>query len=134
MSMWKGTGWGTIVYLAALAGVDTEQYEAARIDGANRMQQLWYITLPAIKTTIITLLILRLGDVLDTGFDTIYVLMNEMNRSVAEGFDTYVYKTGITSGQLSYSTAVGLFKSLVGLVLVLGADKLAKKLGEEGIL
>jgi putative aldouronate transport system permease protein len=134
LSMWKGTGWGTIIYLAALSGVDVEQYEASRIDGANRIQQLWYITLPAIKSTIITLLILRLGDVLDTGFDTIFALMNEMNRSVAEVFDTYVYKVGITNAQLSYSTAVGLFKSLVGLILVVGTDRLAKRVGEEGIL
>jgi putative aldouronate transport system permease protein len=133
-SMWRETGWGTIVYLAALSGVDIEQYEAARIDGANRLQQLWHITLPSIKIVIITMLILRLGNILDSSFDQIYNMMNELNRSVGEVFDTYVYRYGISMGELSYSTAVGVFKSVVGLVLVLGADRIAKKVGEEGIL
>ncbi|GHT68534.1 putative multiple-sugar transport system permease YteP [Spirochaetia bacterium] len=133
-AMWRETGWGTIVYLAALSGVDVEQYEAARIDGANRLQQLWHITLPSIKVVIITMFILRLGNILDTGFDQIYNMLNEMNRSVGEVFDTYVYRFGINMGQLSYSTAVGVFKSVIGLILVLGTDRLAKKAGEEGIL
>ena len=132
-SMWRDTGWGTIVYLAALSGVDVEQYEAARIDGANRLQQLWYITLPSIKLVIITLFILRLGNIMDTSFDQIYNMMNELNRAVADVFDTYVYRFGITQGQLSYATAVGFFKSVIGLILVVGADQLAKKLGEEGL-
>jgi putative aldouronate transport system permease protein len=133
-SMWRETGWGTIVYLAALSGVDIEQYEAARIDGASRFQQLWHITLPTINIVIITMLILRLGNILDSSFDQIYNMMNELNRSVGEVFDTYVYRYGISMGELSYSTAVGVFKSLVGLVLVVGADRIAKQVGEEGIL
>ena len=133
-SMWRNTGWGTIIYLAAISNVDAELYEAARIDGANRFQQLWSITFPSIKPTIVTLLILRLGDVMDTGFDQIFNTMNALNRNVADVFDTYVYNTGIVNGQLSYSTAVGLFKSVVGFILVVGADRLAKYLGEEGIL
>lgn len=133
-SMWKETGWGTIIYLAALAGVELEQYEAARIDGANRFQQLLHITLPSIKPIVVTMLILRLGNILDSSFDQLYNMLNEMNYSVGEVFDTYVYKVGITLGQFSYSTAVGMFKSAVGLVLVLGADFLAKRLGEEGII
>jgi putative aldouronate transport system permease protein len=133
-AMWRETGWGTIVYLAALSGVDVEQYEAARIDGANRLQQLWHITLPSIKVVIITMFILRLGNILDSSFDQIYNMLNEMNRSVGEVFDTYVYRFGINMGQLSYSTAVGVFKSVIGLILVLGTDRLAKKAGEEGIL
>jgi putative aldouronate transport system permease protein len=132
-SMWKETGWGTIVYLAALSGIDVEQYEAAHIDGANRLQQLWHITLPSIKPVIITLFILRLGSIIDSSFDQIYNMQNEMNRSVSEVFDTYVYNTGIVNGQLSYSTAVGFFKSTVGLILVIAADRIAKKAGEEGI-
>ena len=132
-SMWKETGWGTIIYLAALSGVDVEQYEAARIDGANRLQQLWHITLPSIKGVIITMFILRLGNIMDSSFDQVYNMLNEMNRNVGEVFDTYVYKVGITLGQLSYSTAVGLFKSVIGLILVVGADFLSKKAGEEGI-
>jgi putative aldouronate transport system permease protein len=132
-SMWRTTGWGTIVYLAALSGVDVEQYEAARIDGANRLQQLWHITLPSIKMIIITMFILRLGNIMDTSFEQIYNMLNELNRSVGDVFDTYVYRFGINQGQLSYATAVGFFTSVVGLILVVGADRLAKKAGEEGI-
>jgi putative aldouronate transport system permease protein len=133
-SMWKETGWGTIIYLAALSGVDIEQYEAAHIDGANRLQQLWHITLPSIKPVIITMFILRLGSIIDSSFDQIYNMLNSLNRSVGEVFDTYVYDTGITNGQLSYATAVGFFKSVVGFILVVSADRIAKKAGEEGIL
>lgn len=133
-NIWKETGWGTIIFLAALAGVNLEMYEAAELDGASRLQQIWYITLPAIKTTIITMLILRMGHVMESGFDQLYNMQNAMNRDVADVFDTYVYRMGLVNGQLSYSTAVGLFKSLVGLVLVLTADKISKKVGEEGIL
>ncbi|MFD1134702.1 ABC transporter permease [Paenibacillus shunpengii] len=132
--IWKETGWGTIIFLAALAGVDTQLYEAARMDGANRFRQLWHITLPAIRSTIIVLLILRLGNFLDTGFEQIWLMLNPLNREVGEVFDTYVYSTGIAQGQYSYSTAVGLFKSVVGLALVFGANYLAKRFGEEGIL
>lgn len=132
--IWKETGWGTIIFLAALAGVDTQLYEAARMDGANRLRQLWHITLPAIRSTIIVLLILRLGNFLDTGFEQIWLMLNPLNREVGEVFDTYVYSTGIAQGQYSYSTAVGLFKSVVGLALVFGANYLAKRFGEEGIL
>lgn len=131
--IWKDTGWGTIIFLAALAGVDPQLYEAARIDGANRIRQLWHITLPAIRSTIVILLILRLGHFLDTGFEQIFLNMNAMNREVAEVFDTYVYSVGIQSGQFSYSTAVGLFKSVIGLVLVVTANRLAKRFGEEGV-
>ncbi|MCR2807290.1 sugar ABC transporter permease [Paenibacillus sp. SCIV0701] len=132
--IWKETGWGTIIFLAALAGVDTQLYEAARMDGANRFRQLWHITLPAIRSTIIILLILRLGNFLDTGFEQIWLMLNSLNREVGEVFDTYVYSTGISQGQYSYSTAVGLFKSIVGLILVFAANQLAKRFGEEGIL
>jgi putative aldouronate transport system permease protein len=131
--IWKETGWGTIIFLAALAGVDPGLYEASRIDGAGRWRQLWHITLPAIRSTIIILLILRLGHFMDTGFEQIILMLNAMNREVGEVFDTYVYSVGINQSQFSYSTAVGLFKSLVGLTLVLATNALAKKAGEEGI-
>ncbi|MDQ0916275.1 putative aldouronate transport system permease protein [Paenibacillus sp. V4I5] len=131
--IWKEMGWGTIIFLAALAGVDTQLYEAARMDGANRIRQLWHITLPAIRSTIVILLILRLGHFLDTGFEQIFLMLNAMNREVGEVFDTYVYSVGISQGQYSFSTAVGLFKSIVGLILVLVSNHLAKKFGEEGI-
>lgn len=119
-------GWGTIIFLAALAGVDTEQYEASIVDGAGRLRRMWHVTLPAIRTTIVILLILRLGNFLDTGFEQIYLMTNSLNRDVADVFDTYVYTVGITQGAFSYSTAVGLFKSVVGIILVLGSNKLAK--------
>jgi len=133
-NIWKESGWGTIIFLAALAGVDIEMYEAARMDGAGRLKQIWYITLPAIRATVITMLILRLGHVLEAGFDQLFLMQNATNREVSQIIDTYVYQMGMKNGQLSFATAVGLFKSIVGLVLVLSADRLAKKMGEEGIL
>ncbi|WP_088832015.1 ABC transporter permease [Paenibacillus tyrfis] len=132
-AIWKDTGWGTIIFLAALAGVDRQLYEAATIDGAGRFRQVWHITLPAMRSVIVVLLILRLGDFLDTGFEQIFLMLNAMNSEVGEVFDTYVYKTGILRGQFSYSTAVGLFKSIVGFVLVVGANRLAKNFGESGL-
>lgn len=131
--IWKETGWGTILFLAALAGVDPSLYEASKIDGANRWHQLWHITLPAIRSTIIILLLLRLGHFLDLGFEQIYLMLNAMNRDVGEVFDTFVYTNGIQQGQFSYSTAVGLFKSAVSLLLVVGANYITRKAGEEGI-
>ena len=131
--VWRTAGWGTIVYLAALTAVDMALYEASEIDGANRWQQTWHITLPAIRPTIIVLFILSIGDFLELGFEHMFLLLNSMNREVGEIFDTFVYTAGIQNGQLSFATAVGLFKGLVGLVLVIGANSLAKKFGEEGV-
>ncbi|MEK5061414.1 protein lplB [Paenibacillus sp. FSL H7-0326] len=131
--IWREAGWGTIVYLAAIASVDPQLYEAARMDGANRLRQIWHITLPAIRSVIIILLILKIGDVLELGFEHVYLLLNSMNREVAEIIDTYVYTAAMKQGQFSYSTAIGFFKSFVGLILVMIANKLAKKMGEEGV-
>ncbi|WP_373232971.1 ABC transporter permease [Cohnella sp.] len=131
--IWREAGWGTIIYLAAMAAIDPGLYEAARMDGANRFRQIWHITLPCIRSVIVVLLILKIGDVLELGFEHIYLLLNSMNREVAEIFDTYVYTAGLRQGQFSYSTAVGFFKSVVGLILVMSVNKLAKKAGEEGI-
>lgn len=131
--IWKEAGWGTIIFLAALTGIDTQMYEAASIDGANRWQKMFYITLPAIRSTVVIMFILRLGNFLDTGFEHIYNLLNPLNRNVAEVFDTYVYDNGIVNGYYSYSTAIGLFRSVVGLILVYFANKAAKRIGEEGI-
>lgn len=132
-TIWKNTGWSTIIFLAALAGVNPQLYQAAIIDGAGRWQQLWHITLPSIKGTITILLILRLGDFLDNGFEQIYLMTNALNRHAAQVFDTYVYFAGITNGAFSYATAVGLFKSAVAIILVLGSNYLAKKFGQQGI-
>lgn len=132
-NIWKETGWGMIIFLAALAGVDMELYEAARVDGAGRWKQMWHITLPAIRGTIVIMLILRVGAILNTGFEQIFLMSNSLNRSVAEVFDTYVYRLGITNGQYSFSTAVGLFKGIVGCIMVLGTNWVAKRCGETGI-
>ncbi len=131
--IWKECGWGTIIFLAALSGVDVALYEAAIVDGANRWKQLLHITLPAIRSTIIILLILRLGAFLDTGFEQLYLMITPLTRQVGEVFDTYVYTNGVQQGNLSYTTAVGLFKSVVGLILIFASNKLASKFGEEGI-
>lgn len=132
-TLWKGTGWGTIIYLAALAGVDKNLYEAAMLDGAGRFQQIRHVTIPAIVPTVIIMLILNIGNFLDTGFEQIYMLTNSLNRDVADVFDTYVYFMGITNGAYSYSTAIGLFKSIVGLVLILGANWLAKRFTDSSL-
>ncbi|QSB15819.1 sugar ABC transporter permease [Natronosporangium hydrolyticum] len=132
-TLWKSTGWGTIIYLAALAGVNPNLYEAARIDGANRWQQMRHITLPAIQSTIVIMAILMSGNLLDTGFEQIYLMTNALNRSVAEVFDTYVYFLGITQGAYSYSTAVGLFKAVVGIILIFGANWLARRFKQNGL-
>ncbi|MFC4320003.1 ABC transporter permease [Litchfieldia salsa] len=131
--IWKEMGWSTIIYLAAVTAVDPQLYEAAKMDGANRLKQIWHVTLPAIRPVIIILLILKIGQTLDLGFEHVYLLLNSLNREAVEIFDTYVYTAGLKNGQLSYSTAVGLFKGLVGLILVIGANKLAKKFGEDGL-
>jgi len=131
--IWKESGWGTIVFLAALSGVDVEQYEAAIVDGATRLQQVWHITLPAIRSTIIILLILQMGNVLDNGFDQIFIQSNAGNRTVSDVLDTYTYREGIVNGAYSYTTAIGLFKSVIGIILILGSNKLAKMAGDSGI-
>ncbi|TCN01172.1 carbohydrate ABC transporter membrane protein 1 (CUT1 family) [Paenibacillus sp. BK033] len=131
--IWREAGWGTIIYLAAMAAIDPQLYEAARMDGAGRLHQIWHITLPAIRSVIIVLLILKIGDVLELGFEHVYLLLNSMNRDVAEIIDTYVYTAGLKQGKFSYSTAIGLFKSVVGLIMVVAANKLSKKFGSEGI-
>lgn len=132
-NIWKETGYGMIIFLAALSGVDVEQYEAAKVDGAGRWRQMWYITLPAIKGTIIIMLILKVGTILNTGFEQIFLMQNALNRSAGEVFDTYVYRMGITQGSLSFSSAVGMFKAIVGTILVLTTNWIAKKSGESGI-
>lgn len=132
-SMWKEAGWGTIIFLAAIAGVDTQLYEAARMDGANRLRQIWHVTLPAIRSVIVILLILRLGDIMEVGFEQVFLMYNGAVSDVAEVFDTYVYRVGVQQGQFSFSTAVGLFKSVIGLTLVIVSNKLAKRFGEDGV-
>lgn len=132
-SIWKDAGYGTIIFLAALTGINPELYEAGQIDGANRWQKIRYITIPGIKSTIIVLLILRLGSLLSVGFEQVYLMTSAPVASVADVFDTYAYRVGVQQGNFSFATAAGFFKSVVGLVLVIGADRMAKKFGEEGV-
>ncbi|MCR4877364.1 MAG: ABC transporter permease subunit [Clostridiales bacterium] len=132
-NIWKETGWGTIIFLAALTNVDTQLYEAAMIDGANRSQRLWHITLPAIRSTIVLMLVLRMGSVLDTGYEHLILMANSLNRSVSQTLDVFVYTNGIKNGQYSYTTAVGLMKSVISLILVISTNKVAHLLGEEGL-
>lgn len=131
--IWRETGYGTIVFLAALAGVDQELYEAARVDGAGRWRLMWHITLPAIRGTIIMMLILRVGGIMNTGYEQIFLMRNDLNLAKAEVFDTYIYMKGIRSGQYSFSAAAGMFKSIVGMTLVLLSDRVAKLFGESGL-
>lgn len=131
-NVWKETGYGTIIFLAALAGVDMELYEAARIDGAGRWRLMWHITLPAIRGTIIIMLILKVGSILNTGYEQIFLMQNDLNYTASEVFDTYIYNKGIKLAQYSMATAAGVFKSIVSMILVLAANKLAKLCGESG--
>jgi putative aldouronate transport system permease protein len=132
-NIWRDSGWGTVIFLAALAGVDPSLYEAARIDGAGRFKQIWHVTLPGIRNVIIVVFILRLGQVLDVGFEQVYLMSNAAVSNVSDIFDTYVYRNGIMNGQFSYSSAVGIFKSVVGTIMVISANRLSKTFGQEGI-
>ncbi|MBO7743595.1 sugar ABC transporter permease [Paenibacillus sp. MWE-103] len=128
--IWQNLGWGAIIYLAAISGIDPTLYEAARVDGAGRMRMIWHITLPGIRTVIIMLLILNLGHILDAGFEQIYIMYNIQVYAVADILDTWVFRTGLQQLNFSLASAVGLFKAAIGLILVLGSNKLAKRWGE----
>jgi len=132
--IWKEIGWGTIIYLAALSGVDPALYEAAKMDGASRAKQTWYVTLPSILPVITIMFILSLGGILNAGFDQIFNLYNPAVYDVADIIDTYVYRAGILGAQFGLTTAVGLFKNIIGITLVLGTNYVVKKLGQEGVL
>lgn len=129
-SIWKEAGWGTIIYLASLSSVNPELYEAATVDGANRFQKVWHISLPGIASTISIQLILQCGNIMNNGFEQIYMFQNPLNIRSSEVFETYIYKVGLLNTDFSYSTAVGLFKSVVNLILVYVANKGAKLLGQ----
>jgi putative aldouronate transport system permease protein len=131
--IWKETGWGTIIYLAALLSIDASLYEAAAADGANRWRRLWHVTLPGIVGVTILLLILRLGNVLSVGFEQILLQRSFVGPDAGEVLDTYVYFNGILGGQWGVTAAAGMVKGVVGLVLVLTANKVAHRLGQEGL-
>jgi putative aldouronate transport system permease protein len=132
-AIWKDAGWGTILFLAAISRIDQEQYEAAAVDGAGSWKRLWHITLPALKGLIILLLILRLGSSLSVGFEQILLQQGPVGLQASEVLDTWVYNNGILGGEWGTSAAAGLIKGIVGLLLVVGANKLAHAFGERGV-
>ena len=133
LGVWQSVGWNAIIYLAALTGINPELYEAASIDGAGRFRKIWHITLPGLRPTIITLLILSLGRILGSEFDRPYALSNNLVKDVSSVIATYVYAHGIKGLQFSLTTAVGLFQSVVCVIFLFGANALAKRFGERGV-
>ena len=132
-TVWKEAGWGTVIYLAALSGLDPQLYEAARIDGANRWDCIRYITLPCILTTITVVLIIDLGSILSNGFEQIWLLQNAVNKEVAEVLETYSYQVGLREGRYSFATAVGFFQSVIGCIMVFLSNYISRKTGGDGL-
>ncbi|MBP1534843.1 MAG: sugar ABC transporter permease [Ruminococcus sp.] len=132
-NLWKETGWNSIIYLAAITSINTDLYEAASIDGAGRLKRIWHITLPGLKPTILILLIMNVGNVLNVGFELQYLLGNDLVKSVSETIDIYVLNWGISRGDYSLGTAAGIFKSVVSIILIIIANKTAKAMGEESL-
>jgi putative aldouronate transport system permease protein len=133
LGVWKEMGWGTIIYLAAITGINPELYEAAEVDGAGRWRKIWHVTLPSIRPTIVVLLIMNMGRILGSEFDRPYTLANPTVMQVADVISTLVYRVGIRSSQFSFTAAIGLFQSLVCVVFLIAANSIAKKAGERGI-
>ena len=133
VGVWQNMGWGTILYLSAITGINMELFEAAKIDGANKLQQIWHVTLPGIRSTIVVLLILNIGQMMNISFDRPYILGNTLVQDYCDVLSTFVYRTGITNGKFDRATAIGLFQSVVGLILISGANFITKKMGEDGI-
>lgn len=129
--IWKDTGWGTIVYLAALLGISPDLYEAAAVDGASRVQRIWHISLPGILPVVVLITLLRLGNILDAGFQQVFVLYSVPVYSVGDILDTWVYRSGVLDFQFSLATAVGLFKGVIGLCLIVTANKIAKQMAQQ---
>jgi len=133
LGIWQSVGWNTIIYLAAIAGINPELYEASAVDGASRLRKIWHITLPGLRSTIIVLLILNLGHILDSNFERPYALGNKLVSEYSNVISIFVYNNGIRGLQFSLTTAVGLFQSVVGVIFLFGANALAKRSGERGI-
>lgn len=133
IGIWQNAGWGTIIYLASITGINKELYEAADVDGCSRLRKIWHITLPGIKPTIIMLLILQIGRMVSIGFDRPFVIGNSLVSEYSDVISTFVYRVGIGSGDFSQATAVGLFQSIVGVVFLVTANYVAEKFGEQGI-
>lgn len=133
MDLWRNIGWDSIIYLAAISGVDQELYEAAGIDGCNRLGQIWHVTLPGIRGTIGLLFIMGVGGLLSSGFDQMWLLRTPGNMSVADTLDVYVVRIGLQQGQFGYAAAIGLIQGLVGLILVVTANTISRKVMEVGL-
>lgn len=133
LGIWQSIGWNTIIYLAAIAGINQELYEAAVVDGAGRLRKIWHITLPGLKSTIVILLIMQVGRMLSIGFDRPYVIGNALVMEFSDVISTFVYRIGLQSFQFSIATAVGLFQSIIGLIFLLTTNYIANKVGEQGI-
>lgn len=133
-SIWKETGWNSIIYIAAIAGIDQDMYEAAQLDGANRFQRMWHVTLPGIRSTIVVLMIMNLGWVLNTSFEIPYLLGGGLLQDVSQTLDIFVLKYGMNIGNYSLATAAGIFKSVISLILVFGTNAVANKLGESSLM
>lgn len=133
VGVWQNMGWGTILYLSAITGINMELFEAAKIDGANKLQQIWHVTLPGIRSTIVVLLILNVGQMMNISFDRPYILGNTLVQDYCDVLSTFVYRTGITNAKFDRATAIGLFQSVVGLILISGANFITKRMGEDGI-
>lgn len=131
--IWQECGWNSIIYMAALSAIDVEQYEAARIDGANRLQQIWYITLPALLSTIVIMLIIRCGKIMNVGAEKTLLLYNPATYKTADVISSYVYRKGIVDGNYSFSTAVGLFNSVINFIMLLSVNKISNKLTGSGL-
>ncbi|MBB6694884.1 sugar ABC transporter permease [Cohnella xylanilytica] len=134
IGVWQSMGWGTILYLAAMSGINPEMYEAAIVDGAGRWRKIWNVTLPSIRVTIVTLLILNLGKVMAGSFERVLALQNKATTEYSTTIEVLVYRWGLEGGNFSRATAIGLFQAVVGLVLVLAADRVAKRLGDDGVI
>lgn len=132
--VWQGTGWGSVIYLAALSGVDTQLHEAATIDGASRLQRVWYINIPTIMPTMVILLIMSCGSLMSVGFEKVLLMQNPLNMSSSNVIATFVYKQGLLDAQYSFAAAVGLFNSLINSTLLIVVNKISKKLSNTGLL
>ncbi|MGZ9586504.1 ABC transporter permease [Paenibacillus marinisediminis] len=131
--IWKGIGWDSIIYLAAISGINPELYEAGKIDGTNKWNEIWSITIPSITPTIVILFILSLGSILSAGFDQIYLLRTPGNMHLSEILDTYIIRVGLQNGQFGYATAVGMIQGVIGFILVVTANKISRKVSETSL-
>lgn len=131
--VWQEIGWGSIIYMAALAGVDPSLHEAATIDGANKLQRIWHVDLPSIVPTMAILLIMSFGNIMSVGYEKVYLMQNDLNLSASEVISTYVYKTGLLNRQYSYSSAIGMFNNVINFMLVISMNKIVKKISGSGL-